>query len=147
MYTVTKEKLQRILVNIINNAVKFTPAGGKIIFFATEVPGNDGTAEYGFRIQDTGIGISKEFQEHIFEAFEQERSSSVGGAAGAGLGLAIVKKLTDLMDGTVTIESEPGEGTAVQLRFHFRQTGKRRYRRKEKRRIQRMICPVCMYFW
>lgn len=113
-------KLQRILVNIINNAVKFTPAGGKIIFFVTEVPENDGTSEYGFRIQDTGIGISKEFQEHIFEAFEQERSSSVGGAAGAGLGLAIVKKLTDLLDGTVTIESEPGEGTAVQLRFHFR---------------------------
>ncbi len=123
-------KLQRILVNIINNAVKFTPAGGKIIFFATEVPGNDGTAEYGFRIQDTGIGISKEFQEHIFEAFEQERSSSVGGAAGAGLGLAIVKKLTDLMDGTVTIESEPGEGTAVQLRFHFRQTGKEEIQKK-----------------
>ena len=123
-------KLQRILVNIINNAVKFTPAGGKIIFFATEVPGNDGTAEYGFRIQDTGIGISKEFQEHIFEAFEQERSSSVGGAAGAGLGLAIVKKLTDLLDGTVTIESEPGEGTAVQLRFHFRQTGKEEIQKK-----------------
>ncbi|MEI3522417.1 MAG: ATP-binding protein [Anaerosacchariphilus sp.] len=123
-------KLQRILVNIINNAVKFTPAGGKIIFFATEVPGNDGTAEYGFRIQDTGIGISKEFQEHIFEAFEQERSSSVGGAAGAGLGLAIVKKLTDLMDGTVSIESEPGEGTAVQLRFHFRQTGKEEIQKK-----------------
>lgn len=123
-------KLQRILVNIINNAVKFTPAGGKIIFFATEVPENDGTAEYGFRIQDTGIGISKEFQEHIFEAFEQERSSSVGGAAGAGLGLAIVKKLTDLLDGTVTIESEPGEGTAVQLRFHFRQTGKEEIQKK-----------------
>ena len=87
-------KLQRILVNIINNAVKFTPAGGKIIFFATEVPGNDGTAEYGFRIQDTGIGISKEFQEHV------------------------------------TIESEPGEGTAVQLRFHFRQTGKEEIQKK-----------------
>ena len=123
-------KLQRILVNIINNAVKFTPAGGKIIFFVTEVPENDGTSEYGFRIQDTGIGISKEFQEHIFEAFEQERSSSVGGAAGAGLGLAIVKKLTDLLDGTVTIESEPGEGTAVQLRFHFRQTGKEEIQKK-----------------
>lgn len=62
--------------------------------------------------------------------FEQERSSSVGGAAGAGLGLAIVKKLTDLMDGTVTIESEPGEGTAVQLRFHFRQTGKEEIQKK-----------------
>ena len=124
-------KLQRILVNIINNAVKFTPKNGKIVLLVTEDPLVDGLPEYGFRIRDTGIGISKEFQDRIFEAFEQEHSSSVSGASGAGLGLAIVKKLTDLMGGSVTIESEPGDGTTVQLRFRFRQVEKEAVPQKE----------------
>ncbi len=113
-------KLQRILVNIINNAVKFTPKGGRIEVTAAECPmdavsGQDGCNQYEFLVKDTGKGISKEFQEHIFEAFEQEQNSSVSGSSGAGLGLAIVKKLVDLMKGTVEIESEPGQGTEVKI--------------------------------
>ena len=108
-------KLQRILVNVINNAVKFTPTGGRITLSITEHPGTDGHETYEFLVQDTGVGISKEFLSHIFEAFEQEHHSTVNNTSGAGLGLSIVKKLADLMHGTIAIDSLPGKGTAVKI--------------------------------
>ncbi len=112
-------KLQRILVNVINNAMKFTPEGGRILFTVRELPGEDDRSRYEFLIRDTGIGISKEFQKRIFEAFEQEQSSTVSREQGAGLGLAIVKNLVELMGGTIEIDSAPGEGTAVKIMLAF----------------------------
>ena len=112
-------KLQRILVNVINNAMKFTPEGGRILFTVRELPGEDDRSRYEFLIRDTGIGISKEFQKRIFEAFEQEQSSTVSREQGAGLGLAIVKNLVELMGGTIEINSAPGEGTAVKIMLAF----------------------------
>lgn len=112
-------KLQRILVNIINNAVKFTPKGGRIVLSVSERPVGNNRGIYEFLVRDTGIGISKEFQAHIFEAFEQEQSSMISNTSGAGLGLSIVKKLADLMNGTIKIDSELGEGTAIKILFTF----------------------------
>ena len=115
-------KLQRILVNIINNAVKFTPKGGRIVLSVSERPEGNNRGIYEFLVRDTGIGISKEFQTHIFEAFEQEQSSMISNTSGAGLGLSIVKKLADLMKGTIEIDSAPGEGTAIKISFPFFRT-------------------------
>ena len=112
-------KLQRILVNVINNAVKFTPDGGQILFAVTESFVDKDTGKYEFLIQDTGIGIEREVQTRIFDAFEQGNHASVNGGTGAGLGLAIVKQLVDLMGGTIEMESEPGKGTAVKITFVF----------------------------
>ena len=112
-------KLQRILTNVINNAVKFTPEGGHIEFSVTECPEGGDMGTYEFLVRDTGIGISKEFQAHIFEAFEQEQSSTVSNTSGVGLGLSIVKKLVELMNGTIEIESSPGKGTAVKIKIPF----------------------------
>ena len=114
-----ERKLQRILVNIINNAVKFTPKGGRIVLSVSERPVGNNRGIYEFLVQDTGIGISKEFQVRIFEAFEQEQSSMISNTSGAGLGLSIVKKLADLMKGTIEIDSAPGEGTAMKISFTF----------------------------
>ena len=112
-------KLQRILTNVINNAVKFTPKGGRIELSVTEHPGEGDRGTYEFLVRDTGIGISKEFQTHIFEAFEQEQSSTVSNTSGVGLGLSIVKKLVELMNGTIGIDSSPEKGTAVKIMIPF----------------------------
>lgn len=106
-------KLQQILVNILNNAVKFTPEGGKITLQYQQEQAKDGLAEYRITVQDTGIGMDEEFQKHAFEAFERERISTESKIEGTGLGLAIVKKLVDLMEGHVTIHSKRGRGTAI----------------------------------
>ena len=112
-------KLQRILTNVINNAVKFTPEDGRIELSVTEYPGEGDRGIYEFLVRDTGIGISKEFQNHVFEAFEQEQSSTVSNTSGVGLGLSIVKKLVERMNGTIEIESSPGKGTAVKIMIPF----------------------------
>ena len=112
-------KLQRILVNVINNAVKFTPGGGRILFAITEKTVEKDTGKYEFVIQDTGIGIEPELQARIFEAFEQGNNSTVHGGSGSGLGLAIVKQLVELMNGALDIESAAGEGTKIKITFAF----------------------------
>ncbi len=105
-------RLQQVLLNILSNAVKFTQPGGTISLSVVEKPGGgDGRALYEFRVRDTGIGISEEFQEHIFEPFTREESSTVSGIQGTGLGLAISKKIMDLMGGTISVASTPGHGS------------------------------------
>lgn len=106
-------KLQEILVNTLNNAVKFTPEGGKITLEYEEVPVNKELSEYRISVQDTGIGMDEEFQKHAFEAFERERTSTESKTEGTGLGLAIVKKLVELMNGQVDIHSKVGQGTRI----------------------------------
>lgn len=118
-------KLQQILVNVLNNAVKFTPEGGKITLEYKEMPMNQKCSTYRISVQDTGIGMDEEFQKHAFEAFERERTSTESRTEGTGLGLAIVKKLVDLMEGQVKIQSKPGQGTTVSIFLRFQHAGEK----------------------
>ena len=105
-------KIQEITMNLLSNAVKYTPKGGKIYFSVRELPyKREGYALFQTVVEDTGIGISKEYIPHLFEAFSREKNSSESGIMGTGLGLRIVKKFVDLMEGDITVESELGKGT------------------------------------
>lgn len=110
-------KCTRILMNMLGNARKFTPAGGKITFGVQEFSGEEGKGIYRFYVRDTGIGMSEEFQERAFEQFETERTSTVSGVTGNGLGLAIIKKLVLLMGGTYDLQSTQGVGTEISVRL------------------------------
>lgn len=113
-------RLNQLLLNILSNAIKFTPAGGTITFkIMQKTAAADGYADYEFRIKDTGIGMSREFMEHIFEEFTREESSTVSGIQGTGLGMAISKNIVDMMNGTIEVESEPGEGSEFTVRLRF----------------------------
>ena len=107
-----KLRLNQVLLNILTNAVKFTPSGGTISFKVIEkhMESKDKT-RYEFRIKDNGIGMSEEFQKNIFEAFSRERTTTVSGIQGTGLGMAITKNILDLMGGTITVTSEVGKGS------------------------------------
>ena len=105
-------RLNQILLNILSNAIKFTPTGGMIsIRIAQKNGAPKGCVCYEFRIKDNGIGMSEEFQKHIFEEFSREESSTVSGIQGTGLGMSITKNIVDLMGGTIAIASEPGKGS------------------------------------
>ena len=109
-----KLRLNQILLNILSNAVKFTPDGGEISLKVSQLPMEEtDIAEYVFRIKDNGIGMSEEFRQSIFEAFARERTSTVSGIQGTGLGMAITKNIVDMMGGTITVESEVNKGTEV----------------------------------
>ena len=115
-----KLRLNQILLNILGNAIKFTRPGGTIRIRVIQKPtAPDGFADYEFRIKDNGIGMSPEFQQHIFEAFFREDSSTVSGIQGTGLGMAITKNLVDMMGGKIAVHSEEGKGSEfiVDLRF------------------------------
>ena len=114
-------RLNQVLLNILSNALKFTPAGGKISISAVERPGDTAdTAIYEFCTRDTGIGMAPEFLEHIFEPFERERTSTVSGIQGTGLGMSITKNLVELMNGRIAVESRLGQGSAFLCSFSFR---------------------------
>ena len=114
-------RLNQVLLNVLSNALKFTPAGGTISVSAAERPGkNPETAVYEFCIRDTGIGMAPEFLEHIFEPFERERTSTVSGIQGTGLGMSITKNLTELMNGHIAVESQKGHGSTFTFTFTFR---------------------------
>ena len=105
-------RLQQVLLNILSNAVKFTETGGTVGMRVTEKPCHTtGYARYEFSVRDTGIGMSREFQEHIFEPFTREQSSTVSGIQGTGLGMAITKNIVDMMGGEISVHSEVGRGT------------------------------------
>ncbi len=119
-------RLNQILLNILSNAMKFTPTGGTIGIQIKQNPIEENNlAEYEFRIKDTGIGISKEFQEHIFEEFSREESSTVSGTQGTGLGMAITKKIVDLMHGNIEVHSEQGKGTEFIVTLRFKLSGQK----------------------
>lgn len=113
-------KIREIYVNLMSNAIKYTDAGGTISFSLEEIEREEGVSDYKGIIQDTGIGISKEYLPHIFESFSRQRTSSESGVIGTGLGMPIVKKLVDLMNGTISIESEEGKGTTVVVNLPHR---------------------------
>jgi len=108
-------RIRQVISNFISNAIKFTDAGGsvKLKVFSREIEENK--AEVTFQVIDTGIGIKKDEQDKLFESFTQADVSTTRKYGGTGLGLAICKKLSSLMDGVVTLDSEPGKGTTLSL--------------------------------
>lgn len=113
-------KFSQIMVNILSNAVKFTPKGGRIVFSITERGrAENGFAQYVFSVKDTGVGMSENFRSHAFEMFEREKTTTETGISGTGLGLAIVKRLVEMMGGEVEIISELGKGTEVVVSLKF----------------------------
>ena len=104
-------KLKQVLINILGNAVKFTPEGGTVTFVIEEGPRFDGKAILKMIISDTGIGMSKEFLPHVFEAFSQEDSSSTSKYGSTGLGMPITKSIVEPMNGNISVDSEKGKGT------------------------------------
>lgn len=116
-----KLRLNQVLLNLLSNAVKYTGAGGTITVRIAEIAGApEGFANYEFIIKDTGIGMSPEFVEHIFEPFERERNSTISGIQGTGLGMAITKNIVDMMNGTIEVTSEQNVGTECRVAFTFR---------------------------
>ena len=116
-----RKNLNRVLLNILSNAYKFTPEGGSITASVWEVGnGEHGYGSYEMRVQDNGIGMSREFAERMFNAFERERTSTVSGIEGTGLGMSITKSIVDLMGGTIEVMTAPGSGTEIIIRLKFR---------------------------
>ena len=118
-------RLNQVLLNILSNAIKFTPTGGSINIQIIQKSKDNDKAEYEFRIKDTGIGMSEDFQEHVFEEFSREESSTVSGIQGTGLGMAITKRIVNMMDGTIKVNSEQGIGTEFIVNFTFELSGKK----------------------
>jgi len=126
-----KNRLNRVLLNLLSNAWKFTPEGGSVNVTlsqtgesAGEGEGSFGTKMYGdyeLRVEDTGMGMSKEFAAKVFEAFERERNEVVNDIQGTGLGMAITKSIVDLMGGQITVDSTEGKGTefTIKLRLEY----------------------------
>ena len=109
--------IRQVLINILSNAVKYTPDGGEINFRAKETLYEEGLVHLRMEIKDNGIGMSEEFLQHIFEPFTQEQRSSRTHYKGTGLGMAITKKLVDQMHGSLDVESEPGKGSTFIVRL------------------------------
>ncbi len=116
-----KLRLNQVLLNLLSNAIKYTGAGGTINVRITEKSGApEGFANYEFSIRDTGIGMSQEFVEHIFEPFEREKNTTISGIQGTGLGMAITKNIVDMMNGSIRVESEQGKGSEFTLALTLR---------------------------
>ena len=106
-----KVMMDRALMNLLCNAGKFTEENGSVSLQIKELSADDKTGSYEIRVKDTGIGMSREFAERLFVPFERERTSTVSRIQGTGLGLAITKRIVDMMDGSITVETEKGKGT------------------------------------
>ena len=117
-------KLSQVLINILGNAVKFTPPGGTVSFITEEESLGDGAgSKVKFTIRDTGVGMDEEYIPKIFEAFTQEDDTSTNKYGGSGLGMAITKSLVDMMGGSISVESVKDEGTTFHLSFRFDSVG------------------------
>ena len=114
-------RLNQILLNIVSNAIKFTPVGGMVNIRVSEKPcSRRGFTIFEFRIRDNGIGMSEEFQTHVFDSFSRERSSTQSGIKGTGLGMAITKNIVDMMGGTISLTSKEGKGTEFVVTLNFK---------------------------
>ena len=110
------DRMKQITTNIIGNALKYTPEGGSVDYCIEEKDcAKPGYGSYVFTVRDTGIGMSAEFLSHIFDEFSRENTSTVSKIQGTGLGMSIVKQLTDLLGGTIDIQSEKGKGTTISV--------------------------------
>lgn len=114
-----KTRLQEIQLNIVSNAIKYTPRGHTIHISLNEVASDDKQAQYVFTCTDTGIGMSEEYLSHIFEEFSREETSVKNEVPGTGLGLPIVKSIIELMEGTIQVESKQNIGTKITVTLPF----------------------------
>ena len=112
--------VRQIITNLVSNAIKYNKEGGSLNAFVKEESAENGTVHFIFTISDTGIGMSREFMQHIFEPFSREQDRAPAGVGGTGLGMAIVKKLVDKMQGTIEVESEEGVGTTFRVMLPFK---------------------------
>ena len=112
-------RLNQVLINLLGNAVKFTPDGGsvQVTLYQEMLPGDNSRVRTHFLVADTGIGMSKEYQEKLFDSFSREDSAHVQKIEGSGLGMAITKYIADAMGGTISVESELGKGSEFHIIF------------------------------
>lgn len=135
-------KLNQIFINLMSNAIKYTPAGGTVAFrIMQQTTFKHGWGEYVFLIKDNGIGMSREFVDHIFEPFERESTATRSGIQGAGLGMAITKNIIDMMGGKITVESEVGKGSTftVKLLLQLQDTEKSAEQLKEMEGLRSLV--------
>ena len=115
-----KNRFNRVLLNLISNAYKFTPEGGSVSVRLSQLDGAPGkVGTYNLCVKDTGIGMSEEFAKKVFDAFERERSSTASCIQGTGLGTAITKRIVDMMGGTIDVITAPGQGTEFIVHIPF----------------------------
>ena len=115
-----KTRLSQVLLNLLSNAIKFTPAGGTVSVRLRQLPcTKKGSGCYEIRVKDTGIGMSQEFAQKIFDPFERERTSTVSKTQGTGLGMAITKNIVNMMGGTIEVRTEQGKGTEFIVRMEM----------------------------
>ncbi|MCR4697813.1 MAG: response regulator [Bacilli bacterium] len=124
-------KFNQIMINVISNAIKYTPDGGHILVQTTELDSPiEDYAKLQIIIKDDGIGMSEEFQKNIFEPFEREKNSTVSKITGTGLGMAITKSLVDLMGGSITLESKLDVGSTFTINLSFPITTKEKLQKE-----------------
>ena len=122
-----KTRINQVLMNLVSNAIKFTPAGGTISIRVAQLPSSKkDKGSYEIRVKDTGIGMSPEFARKIFDPFERERTSTVSQIQGTGLGMAITKNIIDMMGGTIEVRTEQNKGTEFIIRLEMRLQPERR---------------------
>ncbi|MBP1559942.1 MAG: response regulator [Oscillospiraceae bacterium] len=122
-----KTRINQVLLNLLSNAIKFTPSGGTVSVRVTQIHNApEGKGLYEIRVKDTGIGMSPEFAERVFEPFERERSSTVSKIQGTGLGMAITKNIIDMMGGTINVQSEQNKGTEFVITLCLKLQSERR---------------------
>ena len=124
-YIGDETKLKQVIINILGNAVKFTPEGGNVTFLIEEGQRFNGKAVLKLVFRDTGIGMSKEYLPHVFDAFSQEDSSSTNKYGSTGLGLPITRSIVELMNGHIDVESEKGKGTTFTVTVTLGETNRR----------------------
>ena len=135
-----RTKVKEILLNIVNNSIKYTPEGGNITVDISEVHhSEEGHTFFKIVIADTGIGMSEEYLPHIFEEFTRERTSTESKVVGTGLGLSIVKSLVDLMGGTIKVESESGRGTKTTITLSFQAVPEEQIPKEPKDKKQQIL--------
>ena len=115
-----RTRLNRVLLNLLSNAYKFTPDGGEVLVVLRQLEeAPEGYGRYELVVRDTGIGMSPEFAEKVFDAFERERNTTTSGIQGTGLGMAITKRIVDMMNGSILVKSEQGAGTEFVVRIQL----------------------------
>lgn len=140
-------RLQQVMINLLGNAVKYSNPGGWVRFTCRELgavtTGDALSADYEFLIEDNGIGMSEEYQKHLFTEFSREYRTDTERRQGSGLGLVITKKIVDLMGGTISVRSKKGKGTCFTVRMTFpvvsREAADRNIEQKKEEREQRSI--------
>lgn len=113
-------RFSRVLMNLVSNAYKFTPEGGRVAVVMKQkkpVSGDMSVSEYILTVEDNGIGMSEEFAARVFESFERERTSTVSSIQGTGLGLAITRSIVEMMNGSIEVETEKDKGSTFTVRI------------------------------